>query len=209
MPDFSEILKISVEEQDWKIICGLYKHITGETIEIPQDKEERKENKKNLGILEREYSMDDILSEEKDEEAVDKEDKSIYNEFTAPSRSSSSEDGRRARSEPIGKSKLKNVAGVSEESWSDDLTECLIDPDTGKPFSEDTSINKVITPKGKRKELGMRETQLIDVVCSLCEKEHKISPSLSFGYSTRKNENEWKCNECSTRKKRRERSRNR
>ena len=40
MPDFTEILKIAVQEQDWKIICGLYKNITGEELPLPQPPEE-------------------------------------------------------------------------------------------------------------------------------------------------------------------------
>ena len=35
MPDFSEILKIAVEKQDWQLICGLYTNITGEPLSVP------------------------------------------------------------------------------------------------------------------------------------------------------------------------------
>ena len=40
MPDFSEILKIAVEQQDWQLICGVYTNITGEALAIAETKTE-------------------------------------------------------------------------------------------------------------------------------------------------------------------------
>ena len=192
MPDFTEILKIAVEQQDWSLICGLYTNITGEPLQIPDDEpeEEAEEETEEEDILSRDFSIEDLTQLNR-EKTVDKDDSSVYNDFTAPSKSSSSSsnsEGRRARSEPIGKTKLKNTVGVSDEGWKDDLTECVLDPETGKPFSEDES-KKVRTPRGKRKELGMRDTKLINVECSVCGVEYNISPALTHGYSQRKNEN--------------------
>ena len=59
MPDFSEILKIAVQEQDWQLICGLYTNITGEPLSVPQDAIEEEEEE-NEDILTKEYSIDEL-----------------------------------------------------------------------------------------------------------------------------------------------------
>ena len=52
MPDFSEILKIAVEQQDWQLICGLYTNITGETLSVPTQDDES-DPKEEEDILEK------------------------------------------------------------------------------------------------------------------------------------------------------------
>ena len=218
MPDFSEILKIAVDEQDWQLICGLYTNITGEPLSVPNDVVEDEELEEE-DILSKEYSVEELkyqsqLSpQEQEEELVDKDiDKRIdsrYNDFTAPPRNyeSSSGDNRRMRSESIGVNKLKNAVGVSEEGFVDDMTESLVDPDTGESLVGKNKDAK-ITPRNQRKKLGMNDTKMIDVVCSLCNKNLSVSSVLAYGHSKNKSENSWKCNDCSTRKGYRERNRN-
>ena len=196
MPDFSEILKIAVEQQDWQLICGLYTNITGEPLSLPsQESEPEQEEEKEEDILDKEFDIEEL----KQEKVVDTSTQSRYNDFTAPSKDSSSNSfGSRMRTEPIG-SYLENVVGVSEEGFVDDMSESLVDPDTGDSLlNKNKDVN--ITPRNKRKELGMKDTSLVDVVCSSCGEERKISPVLSHGYSSNKNENSWKCNDCNTRK---------
>lgn len=213
MPDFSEILKIAVEQQDWHLICGLYTNITGEPLSVPSSvvKEEEKEE----GVLTKEYSIDELKHQsqlppkEKDlgliDKNIDKPTDSKYNEFTAPSKkdgghSGSSQDGKRMRSEPIGgKSLSGNYVGINNEPFIDDMTESLLDPETGESLVGKNKDAKV-TPRNRRKELGMNDTSLINVVCSVCNSEMKVSPVLSHGFSSNQSENSWKCNSCSTRK---------
>ena len=98
MPDFTEILKIAVEQQDWQLICGLYTNITGEPLSVPATAtaNEAEEEKPIEDILGKEYSLDELKyqnqlpPQEQDAELVDKDiDKEInnrYNDFTAPPR---------------------------------------------------------------------------------------------------------------------------
>ena len=58
MPDFTEILKIAVQEQDWKIICGLYKNITGEELPLPQPPEEEEPVEEDF--LTKEYDLESL-----------------------------------------------------------------------------------------------------------------------------------------------------
>jgi hypothetical protein len=208
MPDFTEILKIAVEQQDWKIICGLYENITGETIRIPSETESNPTEDQS-GILQKEYSMEEILPEKETSE-VDQEEESVYNEFTAPTKVSepaSTGENRRMRSEPVGKKFLgSNFVGVSTETFVDDMTDDLIDPETGEKLVGNNA-NVKITPRNKRKELGMNDTSLIETQCSVCEKTFNISTVLSHGFSAHKQENTWKCNDCNTRKSKRNRER--
>jgi len=219
MPDFSEILKIAVEQQDWQLICGLYTNITGEALSVPQAAvEEEEEEEEEEDVLKKDYSLEDLRyqnqlpPQEQDLELVDKNiDNTIssrYNDFIAPPRNrneTSSNENRRMRSEPVGKQKLKNVVGVSEEGFVDDMTESLIDPDTGESLIG-SNANMKITPRNKRKQLGMNDTSLIDAKCSVCKSSVKVSPTIAFGYSVVDSENSWICNDCNTRKGRRERS---
>ena len=216
MPDFSEILKIAVEQQDWQLICGLYTNITGEPLSVPESVVE--EEKEEEDILSKEYSIEELkyqsqlAPQEQEEELLDKDvDKIIedrYNEFKAPPRNTdrSSNSGRQMRSEPVGSTTLKNVVGVSEEGFVDDLTESLTDPETGENLVGKNE-NVKITPRNRRKELGMKNTSVIDVVCSACGKNHKVSSALSYGYSDIESQNTWKCNDCVTRKGRSDRGR--
>ena len=145
MPDFAEILKIAVEQQDWKLICGLYTNITGESLSVPETTEEKEEEQNPVeDILGKEYSIEELKyqnllpPQEQDLELLDKDiDKMIssrYNDFTAPPRSqnSNSSDNRRMRSEAIGEGKLQNVVGVSQEGFVDNMTESLVAPETGE-----------------------------------------------------------------------------
>jgi len=217
MPDFSEILKIAVEQQDWQLICGLYTNITGEPLSVPEPVVE--EEKEEEDILSKEYSVDELKyqnqppPEKQDSELVDKNiDKTIdsrYNDFTAPPRNtsnSSNNSGRQMRSEPVGSTKLKNVVGVSEEGFVDDLTESLVDPETGENLVGKNK-NAKVTPRNRRKELGMKDTSIIDATCSACGESLKISSALAYGYSQIESQNTWKCNDCTTRKGRRDRGR--
>tara|TARA_Y100001938_G_C8097372_1_gene439040 strand:+ start:188 stop:838 length:651 start_codon:yes stop_codon:yes gene_type:complete len=216
MPDFSEILKIAVEQQDWQLICGLYTNITGEPLSVPESVVE--EEKEEEDILSKEYSVDELKyqnqlpPEEQDLELVDKNiDKMIdsrYNDFTAPPRNnnSSSSENRRMRSEPVGSGKLKNVVGVSNEGFVDNMTEALTDPETGEKLVGNNKDVK-ITPRNRRKQLGMNDTSLIDATCSSCNKSFSVSSSIAFGYSDSPADNTWQCNDCSVRKGRRGRGR--
>ena len=215
MPDFSEILKIAVEQQDWQLICGLYTNITGEPLSVPEENEPV-EDVIAEDVLSRDYSLEELkyqnqLSpQEQDTELVDKDIDNLinsrYNDFTAPPRSqnSNSSDNTRMRSEAIGEGRLQNVVGVSQEGFVDNMTESLVDPETGESLvGKNKNVN--ITPRNKRKELGMKDTSTINATCSLCKTDYKISPTLAHGYSENKKENTWKCNDCSTRKSRRNR----
>jgi len=205
MPDFTEILKIAVEQQDWQLICGLYTNITGEPLSLPsQESEAEQEEEKEEDILEKDFDIEDL----KTEKTVDTPTQSRYNDFTAPARNHESRNdstGRQSRPEPIGQRGLKNVVGVSEEPFVDDMTEALFDPETGEAL---TGSNKNVqkTPRNKRKELGMNDTSLIDAVCSSCKRKSRVSSVLLYGYSTIESENTWMCNDCSTRKGRRGRN---
>ncbi len=215
MPDFSEILKIAVEQQDWQLICGLYTNITGEPLSVPNAVVEEDE-KEEEDVLSKEYSIEELkyqnqlAPQEQEEELLDKDiDKVIedrYNEFKAPPRnnSSTSTSDRRMRSEPVGSNVLKNVVGVSENGFIDNMTEDLIDPETGEKM---TGKNEgvTITPRNKRKELGMNNTSLIDATCSSCNKIIKVSSSIAFGYSDSQSDNTWKCNDCTVKGGRRDR----
>ena len=212
MPDFTEILKIAVQEQDWKIICGLYKSITGEALQIPEDKEDESADEKN-SILEKDYSMEEILGEEKKQEKdIDNSQGRIYNDFTAPSKSDSNEGkglkNRQMRSQPVGGSKLDgDFVGVSKQGFVDDMTEALVNPETGRLFAEENKSAK-ITPRNQRASLGMNDTSMINAECSVCGDNKKISKVLSYGFSDIKSQNSWVCNDCNTRKGRLNRSRN-
>ena len=220
MPDFSEILKIAVEQQDWQLICGLYTNITGEPLEIPKTQTEEVAEQENPieDILGKEYSIEELKyqnqpsPQEQDAELSDKNiDKVVdsrYNDFTAPPRNYEGESGdnRRMRSEPVGSGRLENVVGVSKLGFVDDMSESLVDPDTGENLTGQHKNDK-ITPRNKRKELGMNDTSLIDAKCSSCQKTIRVSPTIAFGYSDIDSQNNWKCNDCSTRRSRRERSR--
>ena len=218
MPDFSEILKIAVDEQDWQLICGLYTNITGEPLSVPSDAAEQEEEKGD--ILSKEYSIEELKyqnqlpPQEQEAELLDKDiDKLIgsrYNDFTAPAKSDANKstvDGRRMTSQPVGSNKLSsNFLGVSDKPFVDDMTDSLVDPSTGENLlGNNKNVN--ITPRNQRKQLGMNDTSLIDAKCSSCQKVLKVSPSIAFGYSKRDKENMWKCNDCSTRRSRRERDR--
>lgn len=210
MPDFSEILKIAVEQQDWKIICGLYTNITGEQLSIPESSPETvEEEPEQEDILSKDFDMGEILGE-KQEEKLDSNEGTIYNDFTAPTKGSVSEssgENRRMRSEPVGSKKLgSNFVGISGEDFIDGLTEALTDPETGERLVGSNKDVK-ITPRNKRKELGMNDTSRIDAVCSVCDKTIRVSPVLAYGFSKDKQENSWKCNDCSTRKSKRNRQR--
>jgi len=215
MPDFSEILKIAVEQQDWQLICGLYTNITGEPLSVPTAQEIKKEEE---DILAKEYSIEELKyqnqlpPEEQDLKLADKNiDNMIdsrYNDFTAPPRNtdSVSSENRRMRSESVGSGRLKNVVGVSEEGFVDDLTESLTDPETGEKLVGKNKDAKV-TPRNRRKQLGMNDTSLIEATCSSCKKQIKVAPSIAFGYSESESENTWVCNDCTVRRGRRERHR--
>lgn len=220
MPDFSEILKIAVEQQDWQLICGLYTNITGEPLSVPNAVEEN-EKKEEEDVLSKEYSIEELkyqnqlAPQEQEEELLDKDiDKMVssrYNDFKAPPRNkenSNSQEGnsRQARSEPVGSRKLTNVVGVSEQAFIDDMSESLVDPDTGESLIGNNK-NAEITPRNKRKELGMRNTSTVEAKCSICKNQFKVSSSLAYGHSESESENRWKCNQCSTRRSQRERSR--
>ena len=211
MPDFSEILKIAVEQQDWQLICGLYTNITGEPLSVTQAIVEEEE-KEEEDVLSKDYSIEELkyqnqlAPQEQDMELVDKDiDKLIesgYNDFIAPSRSDSRgvAEGRRMRAEPIGKRPLRSgYVGVNQEPFVDDMTEALVDPETGESLVGQNK-NAQMTPRNRRKELGMNDTSLVEVVCSSCESKMSVSPILSRGFSNNPSDNEWKCNNCSTRK---------
>jgi hypothetical protein len=209
MPDFSEILKIAVEQQDWQLICGLYTNITGEPLSVPDNVGE--EETGNDEVLNKEYSVDELkyqnqLSpQEQDPELVDKDiDKLIssrYNDFTAPPRGASKTDssGRKMRAEPVGSSLLKNVVGVSEEPFIDNMTDSLLDPETGEKLVGNNK-NAKITPRNRRKELGMKNTSTVNAVCASCGVEQKTSSELLYGYSKIESQNTWKCNDCTTKR---------
>ena len=217
MPDFGEILKVAVEQQDWQLICGLYTNITGELLSVPPPAVEEKEEEKG-DVLTKEYSLEELKSQnqssppEQDEElinkGVDRPPSSRYNDFTAPPRESSSTDfsGRQMRSEAVGSRQLTNVVGVNEASFVDDMTESLTDPETGEKLIGNNQ-NAQITPRNRRKQLGMNDTSLIDAKCATCSKTFKLSPSIAFGYSESDTDNTWKCNACSVRGGRRGRGR--
>ena len=208
MPDFSEILKIAVEQQDWQLICGLYTNITGEPLSVPTAEEIKKEEE---DILAKEYSIEELKyqnqlpPQEQDLELVDKNiDNMIdsrYNDFTAPPRNTENSNfsGSQMRSEPVGTTKLTNVVGVSEEGFVDDLTESLTDPETGEKLVGNNKDVK-ITPRNRRKQLGMNDTSLINAKCSSCQQTFKVSPSIAFGYSESESNNSWKCNGCSVKR---------
>ena len=212
MPDFTEILKIAVQEQDWQLICGLYTNITGETLSVPTSEEIRKEEE---DILSKEYSIDELKyqnqlpPEEQDLKLIDKNiDNMIenrYNEFKAPPRNQnqkSSTAGRKMRSEPVSSRRaLEGVVGVNEKPFVDDMTESLVDPDTGESLVGKNE-NVKITPRNKRKELGMNQTETIEAVCASCGKSFNTSSSLLYGYSSNPAENRWNCNSCNTRRRR-------
>jgi len=216
MPDFSEILKIAVEQQDWQLICGLYTNITGEHLSVPQPAIE--EEKEEEDVLKKDYSLEELRyqnqlpPQEQDLELVDKNiDNMIssrYNDFTAPAKSDNSEGskstkGRKMKSEQVGSNKLSgNFVGISSTPFVDEMKESLVDPDTGEPLVGNNQ-NVKITPRNKRKELGMQDTSLRNAECSSCGKSFEVSPSLLYGYSERKSSNTWKCNSCSIRKGRR------
>ena len=187
MPDFTEILKIAVEEQDWKIICGLYTNITGETLSVPDAEPETVEGlePEQEDVLSKDFDMEEILGEkQKEDKNVDNHRESMYNDFTAPPRTQNSDtSGRRMRSEPVGSRPLKNVVGVNEEEFVDDMSESLTDPETGETLIGQNK-NVKITPRNRRKELGMKDTSLIEAVCSSCGENHKISPALAFSRSS-------------------------
>jgi hypothetical protein len=195
MPDFTEILKIAVQQQDWQLICGLYTNITGEPLSLPTQDDESEPKEED--ILEKNFDIEDL----KTEKTVDTYTQSRYNDFTVPSRnyeSSGDSTGRQSRPEPVGQKRLKNVVGVSEEPFVDDMTEALFDPETGDSL---TGLeNKNITPRNKRKELGMNDTSIIEAHCSLCKKKWRVSSALLQGYSSVESQNSWVCNDCSTRK---------
>ena len=210
MPDFSEILKIAVEQQDWQLICGLYTNITGEPLSVPTEEEIKKEEE---DILAKEYSVEELKyqnqlpPEEQDLKLVDKNIDNIissrYNDFTAPvkssdSKSSSSTEGRKMKSEPVGSKLSGNFVGISETPFVDDMKDGLVDPDTGESLVGNNR-NVKITPRNKRKELGMQDTSLKDAECSACGNTFKISPTLLYGYSDIKSSNTWKCNSCTVR----------
>tara|TARA_Y100001938_G_C7951672_1_gene359626 strand:- start:18 stop:650 length:633 start_codon:yes stop_codon:yes gene_type:complete len=208
MPDFTEILKIAVEEQDWKIICGLYTNITGEPLSVPESNPDPiEEEPEKEDILSKDFDMGEILGEK---EEVDSKDDVVYNDFTAPTKGSvspGSGENRRMRSEPVGSKKLgSNFVGISGEDFVDELTEALTDPETGEKLVG-SNKNVKITPRNRRKELGMNDTSRIEAVCSICEKTIKVSPVLAHGFSKDRQENSWKCNDCSTRKSKRNRQR--
>ena len=206
MPDFTEILKIAIEKQDWQLLCGLYTNITGEDISLPNQDEdiEEEEEGEEEDILNKDFNIEE-LKKEKD---VDTSTQSRYNDFTAPPRNTDNTDfsGRRMRSEPVGSKKLKNTVGVSENKFTDDLTECLTDPETGEKLIGKNKNIKV-TPRNKRRNLGMNDTSIIEAKCSSCDKSFKISSAIAFGYSDTPSENSWECNDCSVRKGRRGRGR--
>ena len=218
MPDFSEILKIAVEQQDWQLICGLYTNITGEPLSVPQAVVEEEE-KEEEDVLSKDYSIEELKYQNQlppEEQSLKSSDKNIdniissrYNDFKAPPRNvSSSKDfsGRQMRSEPVGSNKLDNVVGVSKEGFVDDMTEALVDPDTGEKLIGSNKDAKV-TPRNRRKELGMNDTSLIEAKCCSCGKTQSVSPSIAFGYSGIDSENTWNCNDCSVRRGRRDRGR--
>ena len=219
MPDFTEILKIAVEQQDWQLICGLYTNITGEPLSVPSDVVENEE-KEEEDVLSKDYSIEDLkyqnqLSpQEQDTELLDKDiDKMIgsrYNDFTAPAKSDSSNDpksikGRKMKSEPVGSNKLSgNFVGISSSPFVDEMKESLVDPDTGEPLVGNNKDIK-ITPRNQRKELGMQDTPLRNAECSSCGNVFETSPVLLYGYSDTKSSNNWECNSCSVRKGKRDR----
>lgn len=202
MPDFTEILKIAVQEQDWKIICGLYKNITGEELPLPQPAEEEEPVEEDF--LTKEYDLES-LRENSSTEKVDSGEDDKYNQFTVPTRNSELSEnrdssGRQARPETVGtKSKLTNLVGVAENPFVDDGTESLINPETGKSFKEENK-NIKITPRNKRSSLGMNDTSMIDVKCSECGESQKVSSVLSYGFSEIDSQNNWKCNDCSAKR---------
>jgi len=215
MPDFSEILKIAVEQQDWQLICGLYTNITGEPLSVPTAEQIKKEEE---DVLAKEYSVEELKyqnqlpPEEQDLKLVDKNIDNMvdsrYNDFTAPPRNTENKNfsGRQMRSEAVGRSKLTNVVGVSEEGFVDDLTESLTDPETGEKLVGNNK-NVKVTPRNRRKQLGMNDTSVINATCSSCRKQFKVASSIAFGYSDSESENTWECNDCTVRKGRRDRGR--
>ena len=136
-----------------------------------------------------------------DDKNIDNMIDSRYNDFTAPPRNTENSNfsGRQMRSEPVGTTKLTNVVGVSEDGFVDDLTESLTDPETGEKLVGNNKDAK-ITPRNRRKQLGMNDTSLINAKCSSCQKTFKISSSIAFGYSESESNNSWKCNECSVKR---------
>ena len=208
MPNFEEILKIAVEDQDWQIICGLYTNITGEPLSIPGDEVESEPEEEKDEVLTKDYDINELRKNNVDSSTNDE-----YNEFTVSTRgsefsSSGDSSGRKARPQAVkGRDKLTNVVGVSEQGFIDDGTESIINPETGKPFSEENK-NVKITPRNKRSSLGMNDTGIVSVECSICNQTYNVSKVLAHGYSKVKSQNTWKCNDCSTRKSRLERSRN-
>jgi hypothetical protein len=198
-------LKIAVEQQDWNIICGLYTNITGEPLSVTES-EVVEEEVEEEDILSKDFDMEEIVGDtQKEEKTVDNHRESMYNDFTAPPRKArEGEDntGRLMRAEPVGAGPLKNVIGVSEEAFVDDMSESLVDPETGEALVGNNK-NVKITPRNRRKELGMNDTSIVEVVCSLCGKNQKVSSSLAHGHSKIESQNNWKCNTCSTRRGRR------
>ena len=208
MPSFEEILKIAVEEQDWQIICGLYTNITGEPLSVPEAVVQNEPQEEKDEVLTKDYDINELRKNNVDSHSNDE-----YNEFTVSTRGSEfshsgDSSGRKAKAQPVkGRDKLTNVVGVSEEGFVDDGTESLINPDTGKPFAQENK-NVKITPRNKRSSLGMNDTGIVNVECSICNESYNVSKLLAHGYSKTKSQNTWKCNDCNTRKSRLERSRN-
>lgn len=96
-------------------------------------------------------------------------------------------------------------SGKEKNQWKDDRTDSLVDPDTGKSLlvSENPKAGVVV-----RKRPGAKaRAAMMKVVCSLCEGEFEVSPSLAFGFhkdapgtKQEDKQNTWKCNDCNSNK---------
>lgn len=84
MANFTEVIKIAVETQDWELLCGLYTTITGEPLS-PPEKEETDPLKMDFDVasLTGQLSPPQIIPEEKSleerEEELDNYRKPLYN----------------------------------------------------------------------------------------------------------------------------------
>lgn len=198
-----QAFKHGIQEGNWDVICDVYRTMTGE--EPPEPPKPIVVKNEFEDILNSTMEVADIIAQssiqceanlyvedhdDKDDEDIEEPRRQSDEDFTMPSKADGKKTkGRRCKKEPL-------VLGKQKNKFVDDGTQFEDERVDMNPNKPELGIRKV-RPRGERPD-DSNTGNKVNVVCSLCGKEESVSPLLSRGYSTNKDDNTYKCNECNS-----------
>jgi hypothetical protein len=189
----AEVFKQAITDGDWYKVCDVYKAITGEPIQPPQQGGHVVPLVEELADIEMGDGSTTVLTNASKQTGRlgKKKTRMPAEDFTAPSRGNikNSKRKRQARREPVNDqdhtNKFRDDRTVAQKDIAIDQKLAVKDP--------------LIRGNRQLLDIDAADTgHTISVQCSQCDVREEVSPALAHGYDTDPEENVWKCNDCCT-----------